>query len=393
MPYTSTRPYPNHTAAGAVADMNESKTRRVSALAARLGWRGLKRLVPALLLALAGLASAQAAPYGDKLVLFNWSDYISPKLIQAFEAKYHVKVVQNFYESNPEMFAKLRAGGDAQYDVIVASNYYIPRLIASGLIQPLDKAEIPNFDNLMPRFQKPAYDPTGRYTAAYQWGDTGIVYNTAKLGKQPPSWSILFDPTANSKYPFAMGTDAQVMTGAACAYQGHGYACRGRDNWKQAAKLLLKTKKRPNFSGFVDGTPVLRQLARGSVAAGVSFNGDYLQDKANNPQAYRHLKFVVPKEGAELWVDTMAIPDKAPHAKLANKFINFILDGKNGATLSNFTWYASPNKAAQPYLKPALKRPPSQPTAAQMKRLHYTPALKGDSLQFVQQLWSEVQSR
>ncbi|KEZ77774.1 ABC transporter substrate-binding protein [Salinisphaera hydrothermalis] len=358
-----------------------------------IGRFGLKRLLPAALLLLAGVSGAQAAPYGDKLMLFNWSDYISPKLIQAFEDKYHVKVVQNFYESNPEMFAKLRAGGDAQYDVIVASNYYIPRLIESGLIQPLDKSEIPNYSNLMARFQKPSYDPTGKYTAAYQWGDTGIVYNTEKLGQQPNSWSILFDPKANPKYPFALGNDAQVMTGAACAYQGHGYACQGRDNWKQAAQLLLKTKKRSNFSGFVDGTPVLRQLARGSVAAGVSFNGDYLQDKANNPQAYKNLKFVVPKEGAELWVDTMAIPDKAPHAKLANKFINFILDGKNGATLSNFTWYASPNKAATPYLKPALRKPPSQPTAEQMKHLHYTPALKGDSLQFVQQLWGEVQSR
>lgn len=357
--------------------------------------RGFMRGALAVLLVagfgLAVVGNAQAAP--DKLVLFNWSSYISPKLVKAFEAKYHVKVVQDFYESNPEMFAKLRAGGDSQYDVIVASNYYVPRLIATGLVQPLDKSAIPHYDNLIERFQKPAYDPKGRYTAAYQWGDTGIVYNTEKLGEQPPSWSILFDPKANGRYPLALGSDAQVMMGSACAYLGAGYRCDTRDAWVKAAKLILSTKQRRNFSGFQDGTPVLRQLARGNIAAGVSFNGDYLQYKSENPEAFKRMKFVVPKEGAELWVDTMAIPDKAPHPKLANQFINFILDAKNGAALSEFTRYASPNKAAQPYLEAGLKQPPSLPTDAQMAHLHYTPALKGDDLQFIQQLWGEVQSR
>ncbi|RJS93298.1 PotD/PotF family extracellular solute-binding protein [Salinisphaera sp. Q1T1-3] len=354
------------------------------------------RCLGGLLLVLGGLGSAQAAPqtdHADKLILFNWSHYMNPALVSAFEKKYHVKVVQNFYESNPEMFAKLQAGGDAQYDVIVASNYYVPRLIDTGLIQPLNKALIPNYQNLMPRFANPDYDPKGRYTAAYQWGDTGIVYNTEKLGEQPASWSILFDPKANTKSPFALGADAQVMMGAACAYQGHDYDCRGAENWKQAARLLLQTRRRDNFSGFQGGTPVLRQLARGNIAAGVSFNGDYLQYKKDNPKTFAHMKFVVPKEGAELWVDTMAIPDKAPHARLANLFINFILNGENGARLSEHTFYASPNKAAQPYLEPALKQPPSQPTDAQMAHLVYTPSLKGNGLQIVQQLWNEVQSR
>lgn len=272
---------------------------------------------------------------------------MNAKLMTAFENQYHVKAVQNYYESNP----------------------------------------------LMPRFQKPPYDPKGKDTAAYQWADTGIVYNRQKLGKQPPSWSILFDPEVNRSSPFAIGRDAQVMIGAACAYQGAGYACRGRDNWPRAAKLLLATKKRANFSGFENGTPVLRQLARGNSVAGVSFNSDYLQYKADSPSVFKRMKFVVPEQGAERWVDAMAIPDKAPHAKLANQFINFILNAKNGAALSAYTFYASPNRAAQPYLKPALKGPPSQPTAAQMKRLHYKRAVKGDSLQFIQQLWNEVQSR
>jgi len=353
--------------------------------------RRMLGLAAALTVAFAGTATA--ANKADTLYLFSWSQYMNPALITAFEKKYDVKVVQNFYESMPEMFAKLRAGGDSQYDIIVPSNYYVPRLIATGLIQPLNKAEIPNLDNVADTFVKPAYDPGSRFTAPYQWGSTGIAYSADKLKNAPDSWSILFDPKFNSKYPFAVGTDAQVVMGSACAYQGAGYACTGRKNWGNAAKLILKTKQRANFGSFDDGTPVLRQLARGNVVAGMTYNGDFAYYKQRNPDAFKNMKFVIPKEGAELWVDTMAIPAHAPHSKLANEFINFILDAKNGASLSNYTHYASPNKAATPYLDAGLKQPPAQPTPEQMKRLHFTPSLKGEDLQFVQQLWTEVQSR
>src|SRR5699024_5209890 len=141
-----------------------------------------------------------------------------------------------------------------QYDVIFPSNYFVPRLIATGLIQPLNKDLIPNYDNLMDRFQNPDFDPGGKYTAAYQWGTTGIAYNTEDLPDAPHSWALLFDPGVNANYPFAMITDAQVLFGAACAYLGNGYTCTGKDKWKQAAQQVLKTKQRANFSGFVNGT-------------------------------------------------------------------------------------------------------------------------------------------
>ncbi|WP_423822394.1 spermidine/putrescine ABC transporter substrate-binding protein [Salinisphaera sp. SPP-AMP-43] len=352
----------------------------------------VRRLLGLGLLAVLSAGPAVGAP-AKKLYLYNWSQYMSPKILEAFEDQYDVEIVRNFYHSNPELFAKLRAGGDAQYDVIFPSNYYVPRLIATGLIQKLDKRAIPNFDNLMERFKKPPYDPTGEYVAAYQWGDTGIVYNTDKLGEQPASWSILFDAQNNAEYPFAVMTDAQVVLGAACAYQGHDYACQGRDNWKQAAKQVLETKQRPNFNGFRDGVPVLKQIARGTVDAAMTYNGDYISQKHDNPQAFKNTTFVVPKQGAELWVDSMAIPAHAPHPKLANQFINFVLDAQRGAELSNFNFYATPNQASKPYLDPILAKPPVTPTPQQMKTLQFTPSIQGDDLQFVQQLWTEIRSR
>ncbi len=348
-------------------------------------------LVAAALMLVAGPAAA--ASKADTLYLFSWSQYMDPALIKAFEKRYDVDVVQNYYESMPEMFAKLQAGGAQQYDVIVPSNYYVPRLIDTGLIQALDKSRLGHLDNIAERFADPAYDSHNSYTVPYQWGDTGIAYNTDKLPDAPDSWAILFDPAINSDYPFALATDAQVVFGAACAWLGKPYDCTGRDAWKAAAREVLATKARDNFAAFNDGTPVLRQLARGNVAAGMTFNGDFTYYKSENPEAFKNIEFVVPKEGTELWVDVMAIPAKAPHPDLAHKFIDFLLEAKNGAQLSNHTYYASPNAAARPYLDDALTHPPAQPTPEQMKALHYIPSLSGDDLQFVQQLWTEVQSR
>lgn len=346
-------------------------------------------------LALGGLmlAGAAAAQDENKLYLFNWTEYMDPDIIQAFEDQYDVEVVQSYYNSLPEMAAKLNAGGVSQYDVIFPSNYYVPRLIQSGLVQKLDKSKLPNLDNVMDEFADPSYDPGAEYSVPYQWGTSGIVYDTNTFPDAPKSWSLLFDPEVNPDQPFALMGDGQVSMGAACAYLGKGYDCTNPDDWKAAAKLLLDTKHRDTFSGFTDGTPALQQIQRGVVRAAVSYNGDYLQQKQENPDAYEHIAFMIPDEGTEMWVDTMMIPAEAPHPNLAHEFINFILDAKIGAQLSNYIYYASPNKAAQPDLDEVLTQPPVLPSEADRGHLEFTPSLQGDELQMFQQLWTEVQSR
>lgn len=339
------------------------------------------------------LLVSQAQAADDKLYLFNWTEYMDPEIITAFEQKYDVEVVQNYYNSLPEMFAKLNAGGASQYDIIVPSNYYVPRLIQTGLVQKLDRSKLPNFTNVKAQFQDPSFDPGSAYSAPYQWGTTGIVYNTDTFPDAPRSWSLMFDPEINADYPFAIMGDGQVAMGAACASLGKAYDCDDLDSWRDAAKLMIETKHRDNFSGFSDGTPALQQLARGVTHVGMSYNGDYLLYKSEDPETFAHLGFMIPKEGAEMWVDSMMIPSQAPHPDLAHKFIDFILDAKIGAQLSNYNYYASPNAAAEPYLEEALRQPPAQPTDEEMKVLRFTPSLEGEKLQTFQQLWSEVQAR
>ncbi|MAM59543.1 MAG: ABC transporter substrate-binding protein [Salinicola sp.] len=349
------------------------------------------RAITAAFCSLLLVSQAQAAD--DKLYLFNWTEYMDPGIITAFEQKYDVEVVQNYYNSLPEMFAKLNAGGASQYDIIVPSNYYVPRLIQTGLVQKLDRSKLPNFANVKAQFQDPSFDPGSTYSAPYQWGTTGIVYNTDTFPDAPRSWSLMFDPEVNADYPFAIMGDGQVAMGAACASLGKAYDCDDLDSWRDAAKLMIETKHRDNFSGFSDGTPALQQLARGVTHVGMSYNGDYLLYKSEDPETFAHLDFMIPKEGAEMWVDSMMIPSQAPHPDLAHKFIDFILDAKIGAQLSNYNYYASPNAAAEPYLEEALRQPPAQPTDEEMKVLRFTPSLEGEKLQTFQQLWSEVQAR
>lgn len=341
---------------------------------------------------LAPVISASAQE-DDTLYLFNWSQYMDPAIIEAFEDEYEVEVVENYFNSNGEMFSKLQSGGVSQYDVVVPSNHYVPRLIESDLVQPLDKSQISNLDNLMDTFIDPAYDPDNDYSAAYQWGTTGLVYDRSALGEQPASWSVLFDPEVNPDAPFAVPEDGQVTLGAACAYLGYGYDCTDRDALEEAARLVLEAKERDNFAGFVQGTPVLQQLSRGSVSAGMTFNGDFVFFKDEDPEGFEDIEFVIPEEGAEIWVDTMMIPADAPNPELAHAFINFILDAEVGAQLSNWNYYSSPNAAAQPMLDDILQQPPISPTDEEMEALAFTPSLMGDDLQFLQQIWREVESR
>lgn len=327
------------------------------------------------------------------LNVFNWSQYMDPDIIEAFEAEYDVNVVENYFNSNGEMFAKLRAGGESQFDIIVPSNYYVPRLIETGLVQPLDHEQIPNLKNLLEAFLNPDFDPGNDYSVAYQWGTTGIVYNRAVLGDIEKSWSVLFDPEVNPNQPFAVPEDAQVVLGSICAWLGHGYDCQAREQLLEAAEVMLDTKDRRNFVGFVQGTPVLQQIARGAVQAGITFNGDFVFYKDEDPEAYADIEFMMPKEGGEVWVDNLMIPSGAPEPELAHAFVDFLLRPEIAAQLSNWTYYASPNAAAQPLLDPVLQEVPITPGDAEMEVLAFTPSLKGEELQFLQQLWREVEAR
>ena len=339
---------------------------------------------------LAGHAMAQQK---QTLNLFIWGQYTDEDLVKKFEEKYNAKVVETNYNSLGELFAKLQAGGDSQYDIVVPSTYYVPRLVHAGLLQPLDKSKLPNMKYLMDQFVDPPFDPGNEYVAPYQWGTTGIAYDKSKIPNPPQSWAALFDPKTNPNQPFSISTDPQVMLGGACAYLGKPYTCTDREDLIAAAKVIAEVKKRPNFQGFMDGTPMLKQLSRGTIAMGVAYNGDLAFNKNEDPEGNANIEFFIPEEGSEIWLDSMGIPKNAPNAELAHQWINFLLEPENGAQLSNYNNFGTPNKASVEYLDEHMRDPLVLPDADTLGRLHYTPSLSGKEQQFVQQLWDSIQSR
>jgi spermidine/putrescine transport system substrate-binding protein len=346
-------------------------------------------LAAGVMAAVLGSGAQPARASTPTLNLFIWSDYIDPAMLKTFEGQCKCNVVETDYESNAEMAAKLKAGGDSQYDVVVPSSYYVPEMVDEGLLAPIDHTKIPNFKNLFPKFQNPTYDVGDKYSIPYQWGTTGIVYNPDKIKNPAASWALLFDPKANPSFPFVLPKgEGRDQIGAACAYLGYGFNCSEKSQWIAAAKLIEQTKKRANFAGFVDETPALDQMKSGLIALSMAYNGDVAECYADGSCA--KLKYYLPKEGSEIWVDTMAIPAHAPNPQLALEFINFILDATNGANLSNFNEYASPNQAAQSGLTGVLNTPLITPTADEEKNLQFLQPLRGDQYKVFNDIWTSV---
>ncbi|MGJ8521861.1 Spermidine/putrescine-binding periplasmic protein [Carnimonas sp. R-84981] len=343
----------------------------------------------ALATAVLGGASAQAAEQST-LYLYNWTDYVSPKAIAQFEKQYHAKVVQNYFTSNAEMFSKLRSGGDAQYDVIVPTDYFVPRLVDAKLIQPLGKLEAR--EQIADEFLKADYDPGGRYSLPYLWGATGIIYDTQALPDIPHSWKALFDEQANPRQPFSLlGGDAQVLFGASCAALGLGFDCVGQDAWVKAGRSVSATLQRPNFQGFSDSTAAIDQVVRGVSKVAVTYSGDFDYRRDESPETYRRIGFFIPEEGSQRGVDTLAIPAHAPHPKLARAFIEFMQQPDIAALNARYSHYYTPNKGAEAVLaKQGIKAAPDK---QDRDKLMFVPLLKGDQLHLLQQIWGEVRSR
>jgi spermidine/putrescine transport system substrate-binding protein len=346
-----------------------------------------KRFLLAGLFAAATLVSSIGA-IGQKrtMNLFIWSEYIDPAIVKAFEKKTGAKVNISLYESMEDMLAKLEQGGTKQYDVIVPSTYSIATLIGKKLVQPLEQSKISNIKNLSKRFTNPNYDPGNKYTVAYQWGTTGIGYRKDKVKNFDKSWSLMFDPQ-KQQGPFVMLDDMRVMLGGALRYLGYGQNDINIEHLKAAGKLVQDAKARA--LGF-DGSPGGKnKLLGGQATAAVVYNGDAARGIRDNP----NLGFFLPKEGTEIWVDSLMMTSGAPNKDLATQFINYILDAKVGAQLSDFNQFATPNEASKAFIdKKDIKNAVIYPTDAEMAKLEFTADI-GANLKLYDAVWTKLKAR
>ncbi len=323
---------------------------------------------------------------GD-LVLYNWTQYIptGPEaeeaevtdLIAKFEEEYGVSVTEAFFTSNEELRSKLQAGATG-YDVIVPSDYMVSMLITDGLLLELQMDAIPNVVNLDPDFVNPPFDPEHRYHMPYQWGTTGIGVAYNELPEDfPMSWGLIFDPEISADHlgRVTLLDDAREVMGAALRYLGYSINSTDEAEIREAGDLLKDTLSLGVVAIF-DSDTFENLLTSGETVIAHGYSGDFFLEFDNlsddEYDAWEDFGYFVPDEGGVLWVDTMAIPTNAPHPCTAHAFINFLLDAENGAELTNYNWYGSPNAAAEEYIWPEILEDESiYPPAEVIERLEF----------------------
>lgn len=291
---------------------------------------------------------------GD-LALYNWAEYIDPDLLAAFEVQYDVKVTQDTYDSN-EAMQPIISAGNSGYDVIVPSDYMVSILIENGDLQPLNKDAIPNYANLSDEFRSGLpYDPEGTYAAPYQWGTTGLGVDLAAAGGEVPhTWGIVFGPEAQQfAGKITLLNDPRETIGAALKYLGYSLNSTSQDELDEATELVRNSPVLAFDSDQYD-----ELVAQGQSIVGHGYSGNFFVqfDEADDPSQY---EYFVPDEGGTRWVDNMTIVQDAPHPCTAHTFINFLLDAENGAALTNWNYYASPNAAAEAFIEPEILEDPA----------------------------------
>lgn len=294
----------------------------------------------------AGTSCAVDEVDGD-LALFNWAEYIDEEQLAAFADEYGIGATMTTYDSNEAMLPIITAGNSG-YDVVVPSDYMVGIMIGGNVIQPLDYDAIPNATNLSPEFQNPSYDPTGEYSVAYQWGYTGIGVDTSVVGTDfPRSWDIIFGDFAEEHSgQITLLNDPRETMGAALKANGNSLNSTDQAELDAAVELISGTKD--NLLDFnTDSSDEL--LTSGETVIAHGYSGDMFTQflDTDNPEDY---VFFVPEEGGTRWVDNMSIPNDAPHPCTAHTFINWLLSAEQGAALSNWNYYATPNGAAIPLL-------------------------------------------
>lgn len=343
-----------------------------------------------LLLALVGLGlfllRPKPAPGAGTLYFLNWADYIPEELLQKFSQETGAKVVLDTFESPEAMLAKLKAGADQEFSLVVAPDYYVLQMAREGLLAPLEKSRLKNLANLDPFFQNPPYDPGLGYSVPYLWGTTGLAYREDLVQGPVDSYAVLFDP-ARQVGPFLLLDEMRETIGAALKYLGFSVNTTDPQALEKAKGLLLEAKGRS--VGFAGGIEGLNRILAGDAAVALAYSGDVLQAQQEDAR----LRYALPKEGATLWTDALVVLKRGPAQDLAYRFIDFLLEPENAATLSRYTRYATPVARALPLLPEEMRTDPTIfPPEAVRGKLEYLKDL-GPEIALFDRVWTEVKAR
>ncbi len=338
----------------------------------------------------------------QRVNFYNWSDYIDPTVLKDFTRETGIEVTYDTFDSNDLLETKLLAGKSG-YDVVVPTAYFLERQIKAGVFQKLDKSKLPNLANAWPDISDrlAVYDPGNQYAVNYMWGTTGIGYNVKKardiLGAtgKIDSWDLVFNPENLARFKDCgvhMLDSSDDVFPAALAYLGLDPNSKDPADLQKAADLVAKV--RPFVRKF-HSSEYLNALASGEICLVVGWSGDVkqAQKRAAEAKGGVEIGYAIPKEGAQMFFDNLAIPKDARNAANAHALIDYLQRPEVAARNSNFVAYANGNLASRRFIdKAVLDDPAVYPDAATMKRLYTITAQDQKTLRLVNRLWTRVKT-
>ncbi len=322
----------------------------------------------------------------DKLIVYNWGEYIDPEVLTMFEEETGINVVYEEFETNEILYPKVSSGAIA-YDVVCPSDYMIQRMIENALLSEINFENIPNIKNIGSQYleQSKQFDPENKYSVPYCWGTVGILYNKTMVDEPVDSWSILWNP--KYKDSILMQDSVRDAFGATLKYLGYSLNSTDLDELTEAKNLLIEQK--PLVQAYVIDQ-VRDKMIGNEAALGVIYSGEAIYTQKENP----NLEYVIPKEGSNIWIDSWVIPKNAEHKENAEKFINFLC--RPDIALMNFEYitYSTPNDAARELIEDESIRNSeiAFPDLSQYDNLETFQYLGTEADQVYGDLWNKVKS-
>lgn len=351
-----------------------------------------RRVIPAVICAVfvfGGFYYAQESNMmnSEKVVVYNWGEYLDPEVLTMFEEETGIDVVYEEFETNEILYPKISSGAIA-YDVICPSDYMIQRMIENDLLAEINFDNIPNVKNIGKDYmeQSRQFDPENKYSVPYCWGTVGILYNKTMVDEPITSWSVLWDE--KYKDNILMQDSVRDAFGVTLKYLGYSLNSTDLDELTEARDLLIKQK--PLVQAYVIDQ-VRDKMIGNEAAIGVIYSGEAIYTQMENPD----LEYVIPEEGSNIWIDSWVIPKNAENKENAEKFINFLC--RPEIALMNFEYitYSTPNSEARKLIEDEAIRNSeiAFPDLSKYDNLETFQYLGTEADQTYGELWNQVKSR
>ena len=322
--------------------------------------------------------------YSEEISFFNYGENIDEETIQEFEKKYGIKVNLETFDDMETMYQKVN-NSDVSYDVILVSDALMPRMIKNNLIQELNKSNIPNISQMDEEYLNLEIDPGNKYSVPYMFGTVGLIYNKDVVKEEVDSWDILWDEKYKNKV-FMFDTYRDTI-GVALKKLGYSLNSENPEELEQAKNLLLEQRKKVDPIYGVDNGTTMIPSGESDINMIWSGEGLNLQDE------YPNLEYVVPKEGANFWIDSLCIPHNAKNVSGAEKFINFVSDKESALRIADEIGYTTPNKEARLEQPENVRNIPNAYMSKElMDRCELYVDLPKDTKKMYDNIWVEIKS-